>query len=407
MSRRSLGGTAWSPPLWLMAGALALTGCRAGTPGPPEGESAPAPVSAAAPAAQPGDAGISAPEGALGAATLAEMAVAPTQPTNLAPDSTVPRCVGVTTVLVSETGSFGSRLVRMRLDGSERVLLASQPSRLRLAVGEGQRLAAGEHGFLKTGDTHWTRVPGAGAWVFPEFGPGFLVASVEPPENGPPTLDFVEVGSRRLQSLPGYGATVAPVDGAVLFLREGAAGLDGSPASWEIWRWVGEGGARRIKTLRRPGPEVAFSVTEIVARSGAEYVYRVSDEHEFRYYDQRDEPYFPSATLPVDELSVRREQFDLRFSRDGRYAVLTERPWNSLSHLVIIDVAQRRRTDLPYYGSFPVVQGTQVLFSSDPAFVLDGAGGFRQIEHWTLYALDLQSRRLCVVMSSPDPIAGY
>lgn len=105
-----------------------------------------------------------------------------------------------------------------------------------------------------------------------------------------------------------------------------------------------------------------------------------------------------------DSGRVSKEQNSLVVSADGRLAAYTERSWNQLTYLVVVDLTTGKRIQTPFYGSFPAISGDRVLFVSDPSFVLGGDDlTFRQIKHFALYSYQPASGSLCLIARMPAP----
>ena len=213
----------------------------------------------------------------------------------------------------------------------------------------------------------------------------------------------------------GYAPAV-DTDGSVLFLRlappeKDSAHADAEPSSHyvDIARWTRRGikDLRRIELSDEGGP---YGVSEVVPLPHGNYAYRVSDEHEYRYFDDASgKPFFPGLGHFIEDDSghVSKEQNSLVVSRDGRMAAYTERSWNQLTYLVVVNLTTGQRIQTPFYGSFPVISGDRVLFVSDPSFVRGGENlSFRQIASYALYAYHPPSGSYCLIkrMSGPAVI---
>jgi len=136
---------------------------------------------------------------------------------------------------------------------------------------------------------------------------------------------------------------------------------------------------------------IRYDVTEIVGLSRNFYCYRIYDEHEHRYYYyDNEEKYFYSGG------EENKEQYNLTFSIDGKLAAYTERNWNELTYLVVVDVENDERIKTNIYGSFPHIINNKIYFASDPEFVTteELSPEFRQIANWTLYCYDPEEKNL-------------
>jgi hypothetical protein len=137
-----------------------------------------------------------------------------------------------------------------------------------------------------------------------------------------------------------------------------------------------------------------YDITEVKSISSNKYYYRVYDEHEYRYYlDYRGEEqafYSGGHGHYIDGLN--KEQYDLCFSSDGRYAAFTERNWNEITYIVLIDLKQGKRYELKAYGSFPMFHGDRLYYISDPDFYNTDDVSFRQIKDYALFYVNLSTR---------------
>lgn len=153
-------------------------------------------------------------------------------------------------------------------------------------------------------------------------------------------------------------------------------------------------------------------LTDLAALDHEHFFYRVTEEHEARWLNADGTPFFSGGVghyATDGAIHQNKEQFDLSFSTNRRFAAFAERNWNELTYIVVVDLDRDQRYDLPYFGSFPRFAGPYLLFSSDPAFVNfapertdDDLGEeerphFRQIETWALYAYHVETHRLCKV----------
>jgi hypothetical protein len=300
-------------------------------------------------------------------------------------------CAGPQTILVDELEAERARIVETRLSGERlrTILEPDVPARPAIDL-LGQR-AFGPDGFtdLRSGETR----PIAGAmdlvspafvgtqpWVVSELRSLRLAA----PQPRIRVLDYVS--GQTVTTFDGYSPSVAP-DDSILFLQPSESHAD-------IMRWNGKDPVlvKRIE-LSPNGP---YAVTEVVSVSRDRFVHRIYDEHEHRYYDNQDAPFFAGS----DE-DTPKEQFDLVVSADGRHAAFTERNWNELTYLVVIDLVEQRRIATRFYGSFPAIYGEYVAFVSDPAFVRGGDLAFRQVSEFAVYAYHVPTGTLCDIATYP------
>jgi hypothetical protein len=167
----------------------------------------------------------------------------------------------------------------------------------------------------------------------------------------------------------------------------------------DIMRW-GEKTSAFVKRIRLSTEGGPYAVTNVEAFARDRFVYRIYDEHEYRYYDQ-DGRKFSSGRGPGANWdgpgSLHKEQFDLAVSPDRHFAAFTERNWNELTYLVVMDLASRKRITTRFYGSAPGIYGDYVAFMSDPKFVRGGNLAFRQIKTYAVYAYHVPTGTLCEV----------
>jgi hypothetical protein len=199
-------------------------------------------------------------------------------------------------------------------------------------------------------------------------------------------------------------------DGSILYLRSAKPAApadsadDPSPAYIDVMRWTRRGTQqlRRVELSEEGGP---YKVMEVVPLPNGGYTYRLYDEHEYRYYKGDGEAFYPGLGHHIDSDSghVSTEQNSLIVSADGRLAAYTERSWNQLTALVVIDLAHGRRTQTHFYGSFPRIYGDYVVFVSDPSFVLGSDLSFRQIKQFAIYSYRVSTGALCEVARYPQP----
>jgi hypothetical protein len=371
--------------------ALGLVGCRSkatSTPGSaPTVSVAISPAGPEAPSADATEARVPLPE-----ATPSVASAAPADP-----------CAAPQTILVAEQDGKNFRVVETRISGERVRTVLEQPGGVRPAIDlAGQRIF-GVQGYtdLRSGETQ--PVQGAKELIAPEF-VGFEPWVVSVLGSSPDT-DMSKIHSRvvdfttghTVAKLTGYSPSSSP-DGSVLFLRA-AAPPDGGLAPYvDIMRWDGRATMRvkRIPLSEQGGP---YSVREVVAISRDRFVYRIYDEHELRYYDQNGAPFFKGVGPIKHEVygAEHKEQFDLALSADRRRAAFTEREWNELTYLVVVDLVAKKRKATRYYGSFPAIYGDYVAFASDPSFVRGGDVAFRQIKKYAIYAYHVPTGTLCEV----------
>ena len=244
-----------------------------------------------------------------------------------------------------------------------------------------------------------------------------IVAAVQHDTTGTPWTSSVEVRDigkdSVVASFMGYVPRVAP-GGAVLYLRQQKptpprdTTEEEQPEPVEVMRWTNRE-TRKLTQITLSSEGGPYSVSDLVPLGRESFAYRQDDEHEHRYYDNVDGAYYPGSGHFIADSAgqeISKEQYDLTLSRDGRYAVYTERSWNSLTYIVVVDLAQKRRIQTPYHGSFPRVYGEHVIFVSDPAFVTaPDTASFRQITQYAVYAYHIPTGVTCLVNRYPSAVA--
>ena len=302
-------------------------------------------------------------------------------------------CAGPQTIVVDEFEGERARIVETRLSGERVRTLLELDELARPAIDLPGQRAFGPDGFtdLRTAETR--AIPGASDLVGPAFvGAQPWVVSELRFSPGPDTLlprirvlDYVS--GETIATFDGYSPSVAP-DDSISFLRPSETHID-------IMRWNGKDPTlvKRI-AVSEDGP---YNVSEVVAVSRDRFVYRIYDEHEYRYYDNEGAPFFEDS-----KDDSHKEQFNLVVSGDGHRAALTERNWNELTYLVVLDLVDEQRIATQLYGSFPAIYGDYVAFVSDPDFVRGGDLEFRQIAEFTVYAYHVPTGTLCDVATYPE-----
>jgi hypothetical protein len=315
----------------------------------------------------------------------------PSAPSKPADTALADPCAGPQTILVDELEGERARVVETRLSGERVWTLLELGEPARPAIDLLGRRAFGPEGFtdLRRGETR--SIPGANELVAPAFvgtQPWVVGELRSPPGSDAPqprirVLDYIS--GQTITTFAGYSPSVAP-DDSILFLQPSESHVD-------IMRWNGGDPAlvKRIE-ISENGP---YGVPDIVAVSRDRYAYRIYDEHEYRYYDHNDAPFFAGSG------DSYKEQFDLVVSADGRRAAFTERNWNELTYLVVLDLVDEQRVDTRFYGCFPAIYGDYVAFVSDPAFVRGGDLAFRQVAEFAVYAYHIPTGTLCEIATYP------
>ena len=191
-----------------------------------------------------------------------------------------------------------------------------------------------------------------------------------------------------LKEMPGHFATAAVADDSIVFLR--TAGEDRVDVLRYDPTLAEPTVLDRVELVEEGGP---YAVEEVTALDAKTLAYRIYDEHEHRYYTPGGKMFFPGKSYPQDP----REQNSLTFSANGRLAAYTERQWNELTYLVVVDLQAKRRTETKFFGSFPKIVGAAIYLVSDPAFVQTKNRRFRQIKNFALYRYDVATGELTQV----------
>lgn len=313
-------------------------------------------------------------------------------------------CAGSQTILVDEIEAKHMRVVETRLSGERLRTVLEQAEDARPAIDLDRQRAFGLAGFTNLQTNETRAFPDAKAFAAPEFvasQPWVVSVLAASPRTDPAklktrVLDYAT--GNAVTTFDGYAPNVAP-DGSVLFLRAAERPDSGVAPHVDIMRWDGSTPTRlkRVAMSEEGGP---YGIDEVIALSRDRYVYRVYDEHEYRYYDQNDAPFFKGVgpvKRPDGFDAEHKEQYDLTVSKNRRRAAFTERDWNELTYLVVLDLANKRRIATHFYGSFPAIYGDYVAFVSDPSFVRGGNVAFRQIRKYAVYAYHVPTGTLCEV----------
>jgi hypothetical protein len=330
------------------------------------------------------------------------------------PVTQVAQCTDTATITTVWFLPDSTRLVLTRLDGRVLRTIYTYPGRWEVAIDAAGTHAFGGEGYVDLASSAAHKLTHSEDYEVSRFVDArTIVGNVQHDRHGYPWTSTIEVRDVLRDSLvasfDGYEFNVAP-DGSVLFLRSAKppSPTDStdhlSPAYIDIMRWTRRGAKqlRRVELSAEGGP---YRVMEVVSLPNGGYTYRVYDEHEYRYYDGDGKPFYPGLGHHIDSDSghVSKEQNSLIVSADGRLAAYTERSWNELTALVVIDLVQGRRTQTHFYGSFPRIYGDYVVFASDPSFVLGGDLSFRQIKQFAIYAYRVSTGALCEVARYPQP----
>lgn len=325
----------------------------------------------------------------------------------------IPRCVSNKTFeLLRIDASGGVTIERTTLAGKALATLARGNREHGLGVDHTRGWAVDPNGVRKVGSNVWTPVAGSERWYWPSFVPGTSLVATHLLNDaggisGGTVVDW-KTGQDLVRTIGAPHAIAR--DGAFFFLRvEEVASEDQSPSYTDILRLY----QGQVRHMARVTESSDLGVSDLAALSADFFVMRVSEMHEHRWLQADGEPFYSGGVGHGVGGSRSKEQFELTFSDDGRYATFAERNWNELTYIIVVDLVAKRRIELPYFGSFPVVVSGLVLFASDPTFVSlpfshrhdvtgldegpDPPPTFRQIEKFGIYAFHLASRRLCNV----------
>ncbi len=326
-------------------------------------------------------------------------------------------CTGGPIVTLSTLERDSMRIFESRLDGTEARTVYRYAGKADAALDALGKNAFGRAGYVTiiSGATR----PIADSRFMTDF--AFLdgrtvVAALQHdtiPEPWTSTVEIRDVTKDSVVSrLEGYAPRVTQ-DGAVIYLRSPKPptptdSTQDAPASYvEIMRWT----PRDLKVLGKVQLSSAggpYSISDLVPLGRGGFAYRLDDEHEHRYYDDRNAPYWPGQGHRIADAqgaTQAKEQYDLTLSRDGKYAAYTERNWNALTYLVVVDLAQQRRIQTRVMGSFPRIYGEHVVFVSDPSFVTaPDTAEFRRIGQYAVYAYHIPSGVTCRAGTYPTPV---
>lgn len=192
--------------------------------------------------------------------------------------------------------------------------------------------------------------------------------------------------------LVGFHPSLSIKDDFLYFMR---AEIDTSKAEIEylrhIYKYSSQTDEVSLVTTLVLSEHGKYDITDVVAVSENEYYYRVYDEHEYRYYSDwtGEEKMFYSGGHGHFLDANNKEQYDLCFSSDMKFAAFAERNWNELTYIVVVDLEKGKRYELDSYGSFPYFHGQRLYFISDPEIINTKDVSFRQVQDYALYYLDL------------------
>jgi hypothetical protein len=340
----------------------------------------------------------------------------------------IPSCGGDKSVTVLEAPNKTLRIVRTSLDGRRRATLAAVDNSHGLSIDPSRAVGASTLGLLDMRTGAWSAPPGSERWRYTSIVPGspYLIAGMAGAGDVIDRFGIVDyIQSKEVAAIEPDAAFGVSPDGAVFYTREGPTPKAGRCKSYVDVLRFHQGATEPVLRIVTHDCDSSLDVTEVVGRSREDFVYRVSEEHEHRYLWPDGTPFYSGGHGHMKTgadggagMGNAKEQYDLSFSGDRRFGAFAERNWNELTYLVLVDLERRRRLELPYYGSFPVVREGLLFFSSDPAFVLakplphheptDGEAheglAFRQIASWALYAYDISRRSICRVGTYGYPI---
>lgn len=204
---------------------------------------------------------------------------------------------------------------------------------------------------------------------------------------------------KQVAKFEGYNPSLSVIDDILYYMRAESKATDSNFIYYRhIYKSTPDGNKSLLKTLELED-YFRLDVVEVVGYSRDKYYYNIYDEHEYRYYSdfKGEDKDFYSGKKGTRYDGEHKEQFNMKFSSDGKYAAFEERNWNELTYIVVVDMAKKKRIETPYFGSFPEVIGKTAYFISDPDFVITKEYSFRQMEKNALYAYDIAKRKLRLV----------
>lgn len=341
----------------------------------------------------------------------------------------LPACTGSEAFAVLQTDEGRAWIARCTMSGQLQHVLVEGTTRHGVGVNEDGTIAASEKGVLDRATGAWRSFPNSEHWAWPTFVPKTNLLTALVLNEEAEIVDGVVVDTTTGQEVArttGMRHASAP-DGAFFFLKNGPRGSNGLAPHADVYRLF-EGNLKHVLRISTPTEGNVFTVIDLGARSHALPVYSVHEMHEERYLWPDGKPFCSGGKGHLLRLAdgsigmggTSKEQNGLTFSSDGRYAAFTERNWNELTYVVVVDLSKKERWELPYFGSFPAFVHGHVLFSSDSDFVNANVGGdtpeadtdrgaaaFREIEKWAIYAFDLSTKRLCKVRDFENPASPY
>lgn len=277
------------------------------------------------------------------------------------PEDGVSPCSGNATVFVVQLAGDRASVKEIELNGRLVRTWVEHQRKLRPGIDVTRKLAVDVDGLRDVEKGTVTPIPEAERWVWPVFVPGkpWIVSPLA--DADPPEIEVFDFSRGKVAvKLSGDAPSLSPA--GTLFYLEPAR-------SHVVIRRYRNGKSEKVKTIELNEEGGPYDVTEVVPFSDHEFVYRVYDEHEYRYYDRRDRPfslgsdgghYADPETGEINQ-GPSKEQFDLTVSLDRKHVAFTERNWNELTYLVVVDRRSKRRTQTSYYGSFPAIYGEFVL----------------------------------------------
>lgn len=200
-----------------------------------------------------------------------------------------------------------------------------------------------------------------------------------------------------IKLIEGYDPKLSTKEDCLYFLK---AKSDSSKSEIKDFRYIYKyqfdlDKVSRLKTFELDGYNIG-EITEVVGINDNDFVYGVYNEHEIRYFNnvsgKMKEFYSGGHGHSLD--GINKEQFDLCFSPNNEYAAFSERNWNELTYMVLIDLVNKKRHEIKKYGAFPYLTNEKMYFISEPEMVETKNIEFRQIKNYVLYSLDLKTEKV-------------
>lgn len=162
--------------------------------------------------------------------------------------------------------------------------------------------------------------------------------------------------------------------------------------------------------------EYVYDLTEpvIIGPTARDIVFRIYDEHEYYYYfrkpgdsfvKSRDRKPLAHHNVYKEEIAESLEQGQLTVAPDGKYAVMTEHPWNTPPGIYLVDIKTRDSWKIadgfnPQWSA----DSRKIFFNKDPQFYAGYAESVKKgspfssiypdkLDGYEIYIYDLNSKK--------------